>query len=120
MKIDSNALRQDRPDLWDRFTRREEYEVSIRDMHGRFPYWASRERDIFRPTVSEYLYEQGLIEPEYPDGCEFAVWVTHDIDNVYESPYAKVIGGFHALKQGDKKIANPPPKPIKGKGGKWK
>ena len=94
MKIDSNALRQDRPDLWDRFTRREEYEVPIRDMHGRFPYWASRDRDIFRPSVSGFLYEHGLIKPEHPDGCEFALCVTHDIDAVYSSPYMKILNGF--------------------------
>lgn len=98
-------LKSERPDLWDRFTRREEYENPIRDMYGRFPYWASSECDIFRPSVSEYLYEQGLIRPEYPDGCEFAVCVTHDIDIVYGSPYTKVTSGLVAFKQGDRKKA---------------
>ncbi|ABD40148.1 conserved hypothetical protein [Methanospirillum hungatei JF-1] len=98
-------LKSERPDLWDRFTRREEYENPIRDMYGRFPYWASRERDIFRPSVSEYLFEQGLVNPEYPDGCEFAVWVTHDIDIIYGSPYTKLIAGCLAIKQGDTKTA---------------
>lgn len=103
MKIDSNALRQDRPDLWDRFTRREEYEVPIRDMHGRFPYWASRDRDIFRPSVSGFLYEHGLIKPEYPDGCEFALCVTHDIDAVYSAPYMKILNGLRSARRGDLK-----------------
>lgn len=99
------VLKRERPDLWNRFTRREEYENPIRDMYGRFPYWASKERDIFKPTVSEYLYENGLIRPEYPDGCEFAVWVTHDIDIIYGSPYTKILNGLIALKKGDTKTA---------------
>lgn len=103
MKIDSNTLRLTRPDLWDRFTRREEYENPIRDMHGRFPYWASQDRDIFRPSVSEYLYEQGLIKPEYPDGCKFALCVTHDIDVIYSSPYMKILNGLLSARQGDRK-----------------
>lgn len=105
MKIDSNTLRLTRPDFWDRFTRREEYENPIRDMHGRFPYWASQDRDIFRPSVSEYLYEQGLIKPEYPDGCEFALCVTHDVDVIYSSPYMKILNGLLSARQGDRKRA---------------
>jgi len=73
-------------------------------MHGRFPYWASRERDIFRPSVSEYLYERGIIKPEYPDGCEFAVCVTHDIDNVFKPVSSKLFEGFIALKHGHEKV----------------
>lgn len=105
MKTDSNTLRLNRPDLWDRFTRREEYNNLIRDMHGRFPYWASQDRDIFRPSVSEYLYEQGLIKPEYPDGCEFALCVTHDIDVIYSSPYMKILNGILSVRQGNPKRA---------------
>lgn len=99
------GLFESHPDLWDRFTRREEYENPIRDMYGRFPYWASQDRDIFRPSVSEYLYEQGLIKPEYPDGCEFALCVTHDIDVVYSSPYMKILNGLLSARQGDRKRA---------------
>lgn len=98
-------LKTERPDLWDRFTRREEYENPIRDMYGRFPYWASQERDIFRPSVSEYLYEQGLVNPEYPDGCEFAVCVTHDIDIIYSSPFTKILNGLMESWQGNRKGA---------------
>ena len=105
MKIDNNTLRLNRPDLWDRFTRGEEYNNPIRDMHGRFPYWASQDRDIFRPSVSEYLYEQGLIKPKYPDGCEFALCVTHDIDVIYSSPYMKILNGLLSARQGDRKRA---------------
>ena len=99
-------LQSERPDLWDRFTRREEYENPIRDMYGRFPYWASRERDIFRPSVSEYLYESGAIKPEYPDGCEFAVCVTHDIDNIYSPISTKFLEGMMAFNQRDFKKAS--------------
>lgn len=74
------------PDLWDVFTRKEEYEPSFRDAYGRFPYCLSDERSIFEPRVSKYLVDNGL-EVEYPDGKDFAVCLTHDIDVLY---YPKV------------------------------
>lgn len=70
------------PDLWDLFTRKEEYEPPFRDAYGRFPYYLSDERSIFEPRVSKYLVDNGL-EVEYPDGKDFAVCLTHDIDVLY-------------------------------------
>lgn len=70
-----------RPDLWDLFTRREEYGATALDRYGRFPYYRSRHRDVAHPTVSAYLIEQGL-QVRYPEGKPFAVCLTHDIDNV--------------------------------------
>lgn len=70
--------------LWDRYTRREEYENPLRDSYGRFCYYMSAERDILRPTVSEHLIRTGF-EPQYPEDRRFAVCLTHDIDEVYPS-----------------------------------
>ena len=72
------------PELWDIFTRKEEYNPPFRDKYGRFPYYLSTERSIFEPRVSKYLVENGL-KMEYPDGKEFAVCLTHDIDALYYS-----------------------------------
>ena len=73
-------LRQD-PEIWDHFTRKEEYNASIRDQYDRFPYYASRTRDIFEPNVSQYLNEHGY-SVKYPHDAPFAVCLTHDIDSV--------------------------------------
>lgn len=67
------------PELWDIFTRREEYNPPFRDKYERFPYYLSAERNIFEPRVSRYLVDNGL-KMEYPDGKQFAVCLTHDID----------------------------------------
>lgn len=74
------------PVLWDIFTRKEEYDPPFRDEYDRFPYYLSTERSILEPKVSEYLMENGLVM-EYPDGKDFAVCLTHDIDLLY---YSKV------------------------------
>jgi len=73
-----NKLRSE-PELWDIFTRKEEYNPPFRDKFERFPYYLSTERSIFEPVVSKYLAEIGL-KTEYPDGKDFAVCLTHDID----------------------------------------
>ena len=74
-------LQQD-PEIWDLFTRKEEYGSSIRDQYDRFPYYASRNRDIFEPKASEFLLQNGY-KVEYPEGKPFAVCLTHDIDLLY-------------------------------------
>ena len=73
-------------ELWDLFTRREEYTPLFLDQYDRFPYYLSRDRNILEPEVSKFLIEKGLnLEVEYPEGKKFAVCLTHDIDAVY--PY---------------------------------
>ena len=81
MKI-HETIQQERA-IWDLFTRKEEYEATIYDQYGRFPYYASDCRNIFQPLTSKYLLEQGF-HVEYPDKRPFAVCLTHDIDNIYK------------------------------------
>ena len=69
-------------ELWDLFTKKEEYNSIFSDKYDRFPYYLSNHRDVFDPIVSRFLIENGLC-PEYPDGKKFAVCLTHDIDVVY-------------------------------------
>ena len=76
-------LRQNN-ELWDFFTRKEEYSPMFLDKHQTFPYYLSKDRDILEPRVSAFLIENGM-EVEYPEGKEFAVCLTHDIDEVYLS-----------------------------------
>lgn len=91
-------LRQN-PELWDHFTRKEEYGSSIRDQYDRFPYYASKCRDIFEPIASRYLVEHGY-SVKYPHDAPFAVCLTHDIDSVYRSVPSKGLGAVRSLSQG--------------------
>ncbi|WAI01198.1 polysaccharide deacetylase family protein [Methanogenium organophilum] len=75
---------QNQAELWDNFTRKEEYNPEFRDQHDRFSYYLSKTRDIFKPDVSQFLMDSGY-KPEYPDGKKFAVCLTHDIDIVFRS-----------------------------------
>ena len=74
------VLKQNK-ELFDLFTRREEYSSLLLDRYQRFPYYLSRYRNILEPEVSKFLIENGL-KVEYPDGKKFAVCLTHDIDAV--------------------------------------
>ena len=69
-------------ELWDLFTRKEEYTPLTLDQYGRFPYYLSKYRNILEPEVSKFLIENSL-KVEYPEGNNFAVCLTHDIDAVY-------------------------------------
>src|SRR5438128_133854 len=75
-------------ELWDLFTAKEEYNSIFCDRHQRQPYWLSKNRDIFNPIVSKYLYDNGL-RPVYPDNKPFALCITHDIDVLFDSRTAK-------------------------------
>jgi peptidoglycan/xylan/chitin deacetylase (PgdA/CDA1 family) len=68
-------------ELWDLFARKEEYEANLLDNIGRFPYYLSKNRNIFSPDVSEYLINKNF-EIEYPEKRKFAICLTHDIDKV--------------------------------------
>jgi len=88
------------PEIWDLFTRKEEYQSTIRDGYDRFPYYASTSRKIFEPRVSKYLIEQGY-HVEYPDDKPFAVCLTHDIDVLYETKVIKSIAALRQLHEAD-------------------
>jgi peptidoglycan/xylan/chitin deacetylase (PgdA/CDA1 family) len=86
------------PEIWDLFTRKEEYNNPLRDQYNRFPYYASKNRDIFEPKASQFLLENGY-SFEYPEDAPFAVCLTHDIDTVYQSIPSKGRDTIRSLKQ---------------------
>jgi len=92
--MDMHEILQKDPKIWDLFTRKEEYNSSLRDIYDRFPYFASQNRNIFEPKASEFLMNNGY-HVEYPDDKPFAVCLTHDVDSVYKS---MIIKGIHAVK----------------------
>ncbi|AKB23621.1 hypothetical protein MSMTP_0152 [Methanosarcina sp. MTP4] len=87
-------------ELWDLFTRKEEYDLTFRDMYERFPYYLSSQRDIFDPRVSKFLLENGL-RPQYPDEKQFAVCLTHDIDIIRPSRLYPVLEASRAFVKGN-------------------
>lgn len=68
--------------LWDLYTRKEEYSPLQLDRYGRFVYAHSTNRDVLEPGVSKYLVDNGY-GIEFPDGKQFAVCLTHDVDDIY-------------------------------------
>ena len=94
-----DLFRQDN-EIWELFTRKEEYDGCSRDCYDRFPYYRSRHRDIFVPRASEMLMENGYY-CEYPDDQPFAICLTHDIDTVYRPLHSKVYEIVCALKHRD-------------------
>lgn len=94
-----DLLRQDR-EIWNLYTRKEEYERSDRDQYDRFPYYQSRHRDVFVPRASQILMENGFY-CEYPESRPFAVCLTHDIDTVYRPFHAKGLEIIRALRAGE-------------------
>ncbi len=74
-------------ELYDLFTKQEEYNPSILDRYQRFPYYLSKYANILEPKVSEFLLKNGM-KAEYPEGSKFGVCLTHDIDVVNFSKLA--------------------------------
>lgn len=91
-------LEQDE-DLWELFTKKEEYDPILLDKYGRFPYYLSSQRNVFDPEVSDFLIKNGL-NPEYPEGRKFAVCLTHDIDFVCPGILNTAARTVKALKRG--------------------
>jgi peptidoglycan/xylan/chitin deacetylase (PgdA/CDA1 family) len=72
-------LKEERRDLFQIYVAQEEYCWSFRDKHGRFLARHSKRR-VYECEVSEWLFDEGLLDIEWPRGARFAVVLTHDID----------------------------------------
>lgn len=69
-------------DLWDLFTRKEEYFPEKLDKHQRFLFSEKYLQNASEPEVSRYLIENGM-QVEFPENQTFAVCLTHDVDDIY-------------------------------------
>lgn len=94
-----NEILQKNKNIWDIFTRKEEYCSSIRDQYDRFSFSASSNPHVLEPCVSIYLIQHGC-DFKYPDEKPFAVCLTHDIDELYTSIIKKAGSAKRHLKQG--------------------
>lgn len=87
-------------ELWELYTKKEEYNLTRCDLYDRFPYYLSKHRNVLEPSVSKYLVENGL-SPQYPNGKKFAVCLTHDIDIVRPSSLYSVFETARILAKGN-------------------
>lgn len=89
-------IMQQNEEIWDLFTRKEEYNPPLLDKHGRFPFFLSKNREVLKPTVSQFLMNNGQVI-EYPDKKKFAVCLTHDIDRVFQHFRERLISSGKSL-----------------------
>jgi peptidoglycan/xylan/chitin deacetylase (PgdA/CDA1 family) len=78
-------------ELFDLFTKQEEYNSLILDKYGRFPFCLSKHRNILEPEASKFLLDNGL-QFEYPEKKKFTICLTHDIDAI-KFPILSVVSG---------------------------
>ena len=78
-----NLIKRDK-NHWDLFTKKEEYQTNKTDKYGRISYKFSNNENILNPKVSEYLIKNGF-HIDYEDGKKFAIFLSHDIDDLYPS-----------------------------------
>lgn len=68
----------------DAYTFETERNCKLYDMFGRIRYYAGCNKDnIMQPVVSQYMNAEGF-KPLYPNGKEFAISFSHDIDVLTE------------------------------------
>ena len=91
------SLKQNQ-DIWDLFTRKEEYSPEKLDEHGRFLFSEKDLRNASKPEVSRYLMEHGM-KVEFPEKKTFAVCLTHDVDDIYPSFSHSLLSSAYCLKQ---------------------
>jgi len=75
-----NIIKKEK-NLWNLFTKKEEYQTNRIDKYGRISYKTGNNKNILNPIVSEYLIKNGL-HTEYENRKKFAVVLTHDIDDI--------------------------------------
>lgn len=68
-------------ELWDLFTKKEEYDTIPLEKYGSFSYYISSQKNIFESEVPSLLLKNGM-NPECSKGKKFVVCLTHDIDFV--------------------------------------
>jgi len=94
-----NELKKN-PELWDLFTKKEEYFPKKLDEHGRFQFKSSKHKEVLHPTISEYLINQGF-KFEYPENKKFAIVLTHDVDDIFVKNKHILLSLFHLPKNRD-------------------
>ena len=86
-------------ELWDLFTRKEEYSPEQLDKYNRFTYDFSSYKNVLEPNVSKFLVENGLnLKVDYPENKKFAVCLTHDVDEIYPPLKHTLLSSLYYMK----------------------
>ena len=85
-------------DVWDLFTRKEEYYPEKLDEHQRFLFSEKDLLNASEPKVSRYLMKNGM-QVEFPENKSFAVCLTHDVDDIYPPLSHSLLSSAYCLKQ---------------------
>lgn len=93
-------LLKQKAEIWDLFTRKEEYHPNKLDEHGRFFFSEDNLRNASIPEVSRYLVENGM-KVEFPENKAFAVCLTHDMDDIYPPLSHSLMSSVSCLKSLD-------------------
>jgi peptidoglycan/xylan/chitin deacetylase (PgdA/CDA1 family) len=99
MRVMHELLKQNQG-IWDLFTRKEEYSPEELDKHGRFLCSESDLKSALKPAVSKYLIEHGM-KVKFPENKNFAVCLTHDVDDIYPPFSHSLLSSAHCLKNLD-------------------
>ena len=75
-----NELKKDK-DIWNLFLKKEEYRISESIKNDILSYKLTKQKNVLIPIVSEYLIKKGF-NFEYEDGKKFAVFLSHDVDDI--------------------------------------
>lgn len=92
-----HELLKQNQDIWDLFTRKEEYSPKELDEHGRFLFSEKNLVNASDPKASRYLVNHG-IHVKFPEYKTFAVCLTHDIDDIYPPLSHSVLSSVQYLK----------------------
>ncbi|MGD0534050.1 MAG: polysaccharide deacetylase family protein [Methanoregula sp.] len=94
-----DIIRQNQ-ELWDLYTRKEEYTSQRRDRYDCFRYAYSTHQEVRKPLVSRYLLDHGY-KIEYPNNSSFAVCLTHDVDEIYPPPIHSLLSSISCIRNLD-------------------
>jgi len=92
-----HELLKQNQDIWDLFTRKEEYSPKKLDEHGRFLFDEKTLVNTSDPEASRYLINHGM-QVEFPENKTFAVCLTHDVDDIYPPLSHSLLSSAQCLK----------------------
>lgn len=98
--IKTSKLLTDNQYLWELFTRRDEYYCERPEVCPENDI-KHKYLEIMLPQISKYLAEKKNIKIVYPDHKNFALCLTHDVDDVYPPLSHRILSSAYCLKQFD-------------------
>jgi len=96
----ATSIISENPELWDIFTLKDESALSKINNYRSALSVYNKSPNILNPRVSRFLLEKGFCV-EYPDNRQFAVCLTHDVDEIYPPIHHTLLSSLHCLKDMD-------------------